>query len=826
VKFADHPGRQSTCFKPCTALKTGIHIAAMVLISLAPITRVPAEPGAKPDALVVSDPDAIVVTAGKRPENVQDVPSSIVALPARLLERSQVRDFDDLARVIPSLTITKTTQPANNSINIRGVGTYAFSIATKPSVSVIVDDVPQAFQAQAFKALSDVAAVEVLRGPQSTLFGTSASAGAIIITTNAPTSVLSAGGHILLTEDHERRFGGFLSGPITGTLKFRITANTDHYRGNLHNIFNDHWVGGHGDDDVRAKLVWDPSDDWTITVSPHWDRSRSTCCTWAYASVSPNVTFGRFGGFSAPQGAILNGIQPGPDNRFISADVDPRGNATDYGAGIKVEHRLGDHLLTSITGLDRYKLRDLQDTDGTSFNWGPGGANVPGALAGGSANGGWFKVRSLVQELRFTSPSQGRFRYVVGFFYSHTQSQRDFVRGSNDLEQDGSLPTVPPTTTAFANFFARSTDTNYALYAQSTFDFTKRVGLVTGMRLNHERIGYRFIDRFNNVSFGVPDCSTATPSGLKASTCDSFNSASGRVALEYHFNPEVMIFAGYDRGYKGAAYDLTSTYTTRSPVTAPGPDQGFPVGDAVAAKQPIDPETVDALQAGVKSKPFGWLTLNVTLFDEVFHDFQAQSRDELTRQNILNSIARVTTRGVEAEVSANIGPNFMLNAFGAYTDTNIDDFPNASCFPNQTEALGCVGGQQDLSGKSLFDAPKWNFSLIGEYDQPLSAEYRVVATASWHWQSKVLHSLLQDPDSIQDRYGILNLGLGIESNRWKLSAFCVNVFNKDYSLTKGRDPNWNINPYGASPGPITDAIKWTPARDSARYFGLELSASY
>src|SRR5262249_39421798 len=151
--------------------------------------------------------------------------------------RTQVRDFDDLVRIAPSLTITKTTQPANNSINIRGVGTYAFSIATKPSVSVIIDDVPQAFQAQAFQALSDVAVVEVLRGPQSPLFGTSASAGVINITTQAPTAVFSGGASVMATDDHERRFNGFVSGPIGRKLKFRLAVGADDYRGNLHNIF-------------------------------------------------------------------------------------------------------------------------------------------------------------------------------------------------------------------------------------------------------------------------------------------------------------------------------------------------------------------------------------------------------------------------------------------------------------------------------------------------------------------------------------------------------------------------------------------------------------
>jgi iron complex outermembrane recepter protein len=121
--------------------------------------------------------EEIVVTANKRSEAIQDVPASVVAVTADTLERLNVRSFDDLVTVVPGVTITKTTQPANNSINIRGIGTYAYSIATQPSTVVVVDDIPQAFQSEAFTSLVDVQQIEVLRGPQSTLFGKSASAG-------------------------------------------------------------------------------------------------------------------------------------------------------------------------------------------------------------------------------------------------------------------------------------------------------------------------------------------------------------------------------------------------------------------------------------------------------------------------------------------------------------------------------------------------------------------------------------------------------------------------------------------------------------------------
>ena len=151
--------------------------------------------------------EEIVVTANKRSEAIQDVPASVVALTSETLERLNVRSFDDLVTAVPGVTITKTTQPANNSINIRGIGTYAYSIATQPSTVVVIDDIPQAFQSEAFTSLVDVQQIEVLRGPQSTLFGKSASAGVILITTQGPTDVFSGHADVMATNDHEEKIG-------------------------------------------------------------------------------------------------------------------------------------------------------------------------------------------------------------------------------------------------------------------------------------------------------------------------------------------------------------------------------------------------------------------------------------------------------------------------------------------------------------------------------------------------------------------------------------------------------------------------------------------
>jgi iron complex outermembrane receptor protein len=267
------------------------------------------------------------------------------------------------------------------------------------------------------------------------------------------------------------------------------------------------------------------------------------------------------------------------------------------------------------------------------------------------------------------------------------------------------------------------------------------------------------------------------------------------------------------------AYDLTSTLTVRSPV-ANGPNAGRPLADVIASNQPVRPETVNSYELGFKGTFLdSQLIWNATAFYMDFSGFQAQSRDQALNQNLLNSIGKVTSRGLETEITARFG-DFTLNGGGAYNRAIMEDFPNASCFPRQTAAEGCVGNVQDLSGKPLFNAPKWNANFNAQYDFPLSGSALTpFVSAGYRWQSEVVFNLLQDPDSVQGDYGIANLGAGLRTDRWKLTGFVNNVFDKSYALTKGRESNVNI-PLGGN------AVGWKPARDSERYFGVRASVNF
>lgn len=764
--------------------------------------------------------EEVIVTAGKRLENIQDVPASVLVVTDVTLERANIRDFDDIVKVAPSVTITKTSQPANNSINIRGIGTYAYSIATEPSVAVVIDDVPQSFQAAAFSALVDVQQVEVLRGPQNTLFGKSASAGVVNITTQPVTDEFTARVDAMTTDDHEYRVQATVSGPITDTLKFRLAANNSDYRGNVRNLTTGSWLNGQEDTTMRGKLVWTPNEDWTVSLSPYYTKTDASCCTGAFYYLSPGATTGAAatGAGRIPQSQFLGGITPGSNNRSLRMDIDAQGDAEDYGAGLKIVRDLGGFSLASISSYDHYQLDDRQDTDGTDIDF---SVYQPISPPGGSANGGYFDIRSKTQEFRLTSPDQ-RLRYVTGLYFSDTSSERYFVRGSNTLDDYNVSPTPSLTpanlptsnSTTYSRYLSTARATNYALFGQGNYGLTDNLDFLAGLRVNHEEIEYTFYDLGNGVTFGNPRCSTTTPSGTPIETCSDDTSVTGRAGFQYRFTPDFMTFATFSRGYKGMAYDLTSTLTVRSPVA------GRPLADVIASNQPVDPETVNAYELGFKGTFFDSTVMwNVTAFYMDFSGFQAQSRDQALNQNLLNSIGKVTSRGVETEIAARFG-YLTLNGGGAYNRAIMEDFPNASCFPRQTVAEGCVANVQDLSGKPLFNAPKWNFNMNAQYDWPLSgSSLTPFVTAGYRWQSEVVFNLLQDPDSVQGDYGIANLGGGLRTDRWRLTAFVNNVFEKSYALTMGRESNVNL-PVGGN------AIGWKPARDSERYFGVRASVNF
>jgi iron complex outermembrane receptor protein len=759
--------------------------------------------------------ESVVVTANKRAQNLQDVPAAITVLNDAALQRANVRELDDLPALSPALTISFSTQPGNFSLNMRGIGTYSLGIGVESDVSVVIDDIPVGMQAEAFKDLADVFRIEVLKGPQSTLFGKSSIAGALNITTKPIGGPLKGATSMLYTSDGEWRAGASISGAVSDKVRMRLSASKSDFPGIVDNLATGGKLNGSKSETIAAKLEWRPTEELDITFSPQYNKSDKNCC------VSPLIGMTAGGLYQntaeLPASTLLAGINAAPGNLSVRNDYRAGGNSQNAGAGLKVNYAfdegsaLAGHTLTSITSRSSYKLHDYQDGDATAVDilqyLKVNGATT--GLSGGLYQYGKFGVDSTTQELRLTSPDTGRFRYVAGLWYGKNDLSRELVRA--------------PVSTYVTAYGARAWNTSYALFGQSSFDFTPQTSLITGLRLNKEDTGYNFT-RY-----------TPPPAAMVAteyySQEDSNHDLTGRIGLEHKLNADAMAYGMFSTGHKGVAYDLTSSFSA-----------------ALAKLQPVPAERAKNYELGLKTSLLdNRATLNLALFKTNFKGFQQSAGffdpDGVFRTT-LHSIGELQTRGAEAEGSFKASRQLLLNASVAYTQATIVEFENGPCYyvlnasgTGTTMGPGCTVSAkygntavQNLAGKTLPNAPKIKLNLGGQYDLPLDRpSFNAFFTGAYRWQSETQYSLNQDPLTIQGAFGIFNFGAGIKDkqDRYKFSLFVNNVFNKQYAAGLASTlANGTWSSKSPNPVAVVNTLQWTPPRDVERYFGARLDLNF
>lgn len=671
--------------------------------------------------------DEVIVTAQKRAENVQDVPQAVQVVSANQLAAAGVREFTDLAKVAPSLVIKAAEQPVNSSVSIRGIGTFAFSIGVEPSVAIQVDDVPVAFQARAFTDLSDIERIEVLRGPQSTLYGKSASAGLINVVTRGPTPEMSATVNALATTDREYGFGASVAGPITEQLGFRLSGNYDDFKGNVRNIFTGERAGGRETKALHGKLVWTPVEKLTATLGWNYIDGGTTVGR-PFIRLSPTANLR--GNPALPPSVYQAGITVGADNRDFANNYAARTDYDDNSQSLKLEWDLGGPTLVSVTGNDNYRVDDRLDVDETAVT------------LIDNRQLGYFKSGQFTQEFRLVSPGEQPLRYTLGVYYADVDYVRNFSRG----------PAF-----SLARWYATSGSKQSAAFGQLDWEFLPGTTATGGLRYQHEKIAYSFRDILNNAFF-------------EGGASDNFWTY--RAALNHKFTDDIMTYASYSTGHKGQTYDLTT---------------GFNLNRQRAG--PIRPETSKSWELGARAQFLEHrLTMNLTAFDTRYQNFQAQGIETLpdgTSNFRLTNVGKLRTRGIELDSSARVSNDLRLSASAAYISAKITNFPVAQCYPLQTAAEGCTGtpARQNLAGKRPAQAPKFKLSADLDYTHQIEGSaFQAVGIASYSYQSKLNYALNQDPQTIQKGYGILNLSAGIRNpeRHYEVIAFVNNVTNEQH----------------------------------------------
>ena len=361
--------------------------------------QVDSDADAVPDAEDMNTGNAIIVTATKREQTLQETPVAVSVTTAETIERAQIRDIADLATVVPSLRVSTLQSAFATTYSIRGFGTDGNNIGLEPSVAVFVDGIYRSRAISQISDLPDIQRVEVLRGPQSTLFGKNASAGVISIVTKKP--AFDFGGMVEASYGNYNAFvtKGYLTGPITDTIAASIAGGYNRRDGYLTNAFNGQDINDRNRWFARGQVLFEPGTDFSVRLIADYDEIDERCC--GVVNVQPSAATGAV----LAVGGQINDFRNNPGGDVIYTDVDPFNRIKNYGVSGQVDYSFGAVTATSITSYRQTELNANQDVDFTSA-----------ALATG-ANIGQADIDTFTQELRLTSDFDGPLNFLIGGYY-------------------------------------------------------------------------------------------------------------------------------------------------------------------------------------------------------------------------------------------------------------------------------------------------------------------------------------------------------------------------------------------------------------------------
>ena len=724
--------------------------------------------------------EEIVVTAQKVEENVQDVPIAITAVSGDALTAAGTTSLENLSQLVPSVTFRKGTTNANSAVVLRGVGTISFSIAAEPSVSTVVDGVVLSRSGQAFADLVEIERLEVLRGPQGTLFGKNASAGLINVVSKGGADTFEGEVTAEYYQGDEVRTRATIAGPLAQDLTFRANAFFGKYKGNITNVVpfatRDRKINGYEHVGFRGLLDFDNGPARIKIIADYYEAD-DDCC-------------GEVTGVS--RGAVLNaelnlplGVAQGENQRFVNHNLVTRSLDRQYGITVNADFDvLTDHTLSAIYGYRNWNNEELREGD-----------FLPRAIVGTPElhDRGFVETDQSSLELRLASDQSKMFKYQIGGFYWKSENTQDFTRQAVRCTTS-TLPVDPRTgarpcnltdtvNTLFPTATSRSLVDieNYAVFGQATYDFTDWIGLTVGARWTHDAIDFAHrrapaVNRTTglplpasalggtgvNVNPAGGLLTNARPgNGTVLSTGSSSNSNfSGKAVLTVKPTEDIMFYGSYTRGYKGPAFNVFFNHVA--------PDNAVP----------IDEETSDSFEAGFKSRfADNRIQLNAAAFQVTYDGFQANNFIVLNGTTISNltNAGQVRSTGFEIDALANPTEGLDLFANVAYADAKVRKF-NPNPLTNAPDAR---------NGTKLPLAPAWSWNIGAAYETPFNifgAEAKVYVRTAYNHVGSQFSDLGQGGPI--DSYGLWNASVGYSDadDNWRLTFTMRNITDDSYVL--------------------------------------------
>lgn len=730
---------------------------ALVLLAgvsaLAPAAALAQEAAASVDeseavaqADVVDDSGAIVVTAQRRSENAQRVPISLTAVTAATLEKATIDNIQSLPRVAPSLFVQRSPQAANTRISIRGIGS-AGNAALEPSVGAYVDGIYIPRPGPLLAGLNDLAGIEVLRGPQGTLFGRNAAVGALNIRTNAPTG--DFGGSLTLEGGSfgKLRAAGYINLPVADTAATRVAVLYDRSDGFGINLTDNQRFGAAETFSIRgsAKLELSPAIDWIVRgdfqrITGDGLNPVSLMASTLTPTARANII------------SRLDGLTP-----RLDTDYDRRvrqtsgGNMRDnqWGVSSELSWDLGGPSLRLLSG---YRDWDTRQRD-RDFSL------TPADLMGRDAT---FSSRSHSQELQLVSPSGGKLTYVAGLYYFRENyrfgTTYDLGTGYCPILINNTRPALEaacnagPARNAAVTDFGQITK-SLAAYGQLTYAFTPEWDVTVGLRYSDDRKSAALFAAVPN-----PAAALVVAAGSSNLRYEG-DKVTYRINTTYRPDRDVMLFATVSTGFKSGGFDS---------------GQGSVVADPQS--RIFRPETVTNYELGIKSEWFDrMLTANATLFRMDIDDFQLRSYNGTTFS--VRNAGSIRQQGAEFELSVRPAEGLTLALIGTRLLSKYTSFRDAPGLPG-------FGGVQDLTGARVPYSPKWQGTGSIDYRTPItsSLDLGFNGRVAFMSDSDVGGAADNNPQGIQPAYALLGgrISLYGPDDRWQLAVSGENLANKKY----------------------------------------------
>lgn len=680
--------------------------------------------------------EEIIVTATKRAESLQDIPVSVNALSADAIQEAGISNLNDVAAQVPSLTIVSNLNPFATAINIRGFGTSQNDPALEASVAFILDGVYMGSSGLGMSDLTDIERIEVLQGPQGTLYGKNSNAGVVSVITRSP-NMDSTEGYVEATLGNygQEKYVGSVSGPASETVGYLLSGSWHRRDGWLKNGAGED-LNAVDDWNLRGKLLWLPTDDVSVQFTASHVERDTTCCG-ADATQTSAVT----------DELVAQGLPVPKNDAFdyrnnVDANSDFELSADAY--NINIDYELGSATLTSITAWSEYDYAANFDGDRSEV--------FVIHVIDDEYTGELFS-----QELRLTSNLEGPLQYVAGLYYSDETRTRGgpnkptiFI-GDDVVSVVGAQTGLGPA----VNFGAQPGDyvafdgewkaENIAVFGQVTYDITEQL-IAT--------LGLRYTDETKEADIDTQPFSTALLFGTGQTLVEQaysaidmeleqdFSGVTGLVSLSYYVAPEVMLFASASTGTKSGGFNGVA---------------------AEGASPEFDEENTTNYEIGVKSQLFdNRLQLNATAFHTVFEDLQFQAQLTNGVGFFVSNAAEGTSTGLDLSFSALPWPFLMITGGLQYLDAKYTE------------------GVLEEEGVHVAQSPDWSGNLAVTGMMPMAGGELYLRGDYSYMGDHFNNPTYQPPSAEQDRE-LLNFRLGWRNDSWDGALWVNNATDEAYS---------------------------------------------